>query len=383
MPPRNHASTQQRSPGRASQPGPPLRFVAAAHEHQEPIITQTVTPGVTTQNSVPANIPVPAYGFLRHIVLIVSWTGGVGGTLAADAPWNFFQSLWLQDVNGAYLCNPLDGFAALQANIYGGYAFRSDPRNSAIYSASATAGQFMLRIPVEVTRHNGYGALANQNAAASYMLGWTVNTSGNIWSVAPTTIPQFTIKAYVETWSQPNATDIKGRPQAQLPPLHGSSQQLSYNTKQIVAGSNTTQLTRVGNTIRYIMFIARNGTGARDDTVFPDPFQLNWDARVLTNEVQALRVAKQSEALQGASVRDTGVFVFFFNNSTTGGYGDESSDLWIPTVQSTRLELAGSSATAGNFQIITNDITQVEVDQASRYIMESQTGNLEHPDVTA
>lgn len=384
MPVRTRGAQQQAQPARAQRPTqPPLRFVAAAHEHQEPIITQTLRPDVTATNSVPANIPVPAYGFLRHIVLVVSYSGGVAGTLAADAPWNFFQSLWLQDVNGSYIYNPLDGFATLQNNIYGGYAFRSDPRNSAIHSASATAGTFVLRIPVECTRHNGYGSLANQNSAANYQLGWTVNTIANIWSAAPTTVPTFTISAYVETWSQPNATDVRGRPQAQLPPLHGSAQEWSHNIQAVNAANNTIEFVRVGNTIRTIVVIARNASGVRADNVFPDPFSLNWDARVLTQESQALRVHRQSEALQGASTRDTGVFVFFFNNSTKGGYGDESSDLWLPTVQSSRLELQGASAAAGTLQIITNDIRQVEVDQASRYIMESATGNLEHPDIAA
>lgn len=360
-----------------------LRFVASSHEHREPILTQTVTPGAAPVQSNPSNIPIPAYGFLGHVCLLVTWTGGVAGTLSADAPWNFFQSVAIQDVNGAYLQNPVDGFSLLMENVYGGYAFKQDPRLSPVFSSTSTAGTFMLRIPVQVSRHNAYGALANQNAAAPYQLSWTVNPSTTIWSAAPTTIPTFTISAYLEAWSQPNARDLKGRPQAQLPPLHGSTQQWSIYTKAIAAGNNVTQLPRVGNTVRTVICICRDGTGARNSAVFPSPFSLNIDSRVLTNETNTLRQWLQTEGLAGTPTIDAGVFVFYYNNSILGHIGDETSDLWVPTVQSTRLELVGNSATAGNIEFLTNDIVQVEVDQAARYVMDSQTGNLNSPDLVA
>lgn len=375
--------TSQAQGNSAAQKVQALRFVAAAHEHREPITTQVITPGAAPVQSNPSNIPIPAYGFLGHIVLLVTWTGGVAGTFAADAPWNFLQSVSIQDVNGAYLYNPSDGFSLLMSNVYGGYAFKQDPRLSAVFSAAPTAGQFLIRIPVQVTRHNAYGALANQNAAAPYQLSYTINPSTTIYSVAPTTIPQFTVFAYLESWSQPNARSVKGQPQAQLPPLHGSTQQWSTYTKAVAAGNNVTQLPRVGNVIRTIIAIARDNTGARNDAVFPTPFSLNIDSRVLTNETALLREALQVEGLAGTATRDTGVFVFYFNNSILGHIGDETSDLWVPTQQSTRLELVGNSVTAGNIQFLTNDIVQVETDQAARYVMDSQTGDLTSPDVTA
>lgn len=360
-----------------------LRFVASAHEHREPIIQQSVVPTTTTQQAVPSNIPIPSYGFLSHVLLDVQWSGGAGGALAADAPWNFFQSLSIQDVNGAYLQNPIDGYALLQENIYGGYGFRQDPRLSPQYAAAATAGRFLIRIPVQVTRHNAYGSLANQNAAAPYQLSYTLNTIANIWSAAPGVVPTFTIKAFLESWSQPNSRDLRGRPQAQLPPLHGSTQQWSQYTKPVVVGNNVIQLPRVGNTIRTIVVIARDGAGVRSDSVLQDPFTLNLDSRVLTSESVAVRKHLMGESLVPSATVDTGVLAFYFNNSIQGRIGDESSDLWLPTVQSTRLEYDGTAASAGNYQILTNDIAQVEVDQASRYVMESATGDLTHPDAIA
>lgn len=360
-----------------------LRFVASAHEHREPILNQATQLGAAPIASNPSNIPIPAYGFLAHVVMLVTWTGGVAGTLAADAPWNLFQSISIQDVNGAYLYNPTDGFSLLMANVYGGYQFSQDPRQVATFSATATAGAFIIRIPVQVTRHNAYGALANQNAAAPYQLSYTLNPSTTVFSAAPTTQPTFTISSYLESWSQPNARSLKGQPQAQLPPLHGSTQQWSVYTKAIAAGNNVTQLPRVGNTIRTIIVIARDGTGVRNDAVFPTPFSLNLDSRVLTNELSALRRGIVLAGLEGNQAADAGVYVFPFNDSTMGHIGDETSDLWLPTTQATRLELVGNSVTAGNLEILTNDIVQVETDQAARYVMDSQTGDLNSPDLVA
>lgn len=384
---RGNANASTKAQAGGQKPQRVLRFVASSHEHRELIHTETVQLGANTIPSNPSNIDVNAYGFLAHIVLQVSWTGGVGGTLTADAPWNCLQSIWLQDVNGAYFQYPLDGYSILQEQVYGGYSFRSDPRIDANYSATQASGQFTIRIPVQVTRHNAFGSLANQNAAASYKLGWVWNTA-TTFGTGYTTIPTFTASAFLEAWTQPNQRDLKGRPQAQLPPMHGSTQQWSYYTKVITAGNNVIQFPRVGNTLRTIVLIARDNTGARNDQVLPGisgNFSLNLDGRVLTAESIALRKVLCGAMTENGSLagQDAGCLAFYFNNSILGKVGDESSDLWVPTLQSSRLELVGTANTAGTLEILTNDIAEVETDQAQRYVMESATGNLEHPDLAA
>jgi hypothetical protein len=88
--------------GNARQVVAAIPFTAAAHEHQEPAFTRG--PTLLTANAQQLDtIDLPAFGFLRHIYLDVTCTGGVGGTLAADAPFNIIQSLTLLDVNGAPL----------------------------------------------------------------------------------------------------------------------------------------------------------------------------------------------------------------------------------------------------------------------------------------
>lgn len=356
-----------------------IPFTGAAHEHVEQVTYQTITPGAAAVQQGPFDIP--AYGYLRHIFLEVIATGGVlgSGVLHPDYPFNLFQNITLLDVNGAPIVN-IDGFALLQVNVYGGFGFRSDPRLSPWYVGTINA-QFFLRIPVEITRHNGLGSLANQNAAAAYKLQWTINPSTVLYTTAPTTVPAFTVRPQLEAWSLPNSQDLAGRAQAQVPPAHGTTAYVSFFSRANTVGQMTYLLPRVGNLLRFLLFIGRNNNAntPRDDTTLPNPLQIVWDARVLTNETQNYRTNKMAEALMNGVTRDTGCLAFLFNNTNNGQVGDEDPNLWVPTVQSTRLELDGTVATAGNIQTVTVDIAPVEVAPQERYVQGSASGF--HPQI--
>lgn len=351
----------------------PIPFTAAAHLHQEPCnVDQAGLVGAQQNQRQP--IEIPAYGFLRHILLEVDVSGGTlgAGVLSADWPWNLLQNVMLLDTNGAPIFGPLDGYALLQANIYGGYGYRQDPRLDPQYDGTINA-KFFLRVPVEISRHNGYGAIANQNAANSYKFQYTINNN-TVFSTQPTTAPSVTVRAHLEAWSQPAPVDLANRPQMREPVGHGTTQFWTSFTKQVGAGQNNILFTRVGNLIRNWVIIARNAAGARVDTAFPDPFILQWDARNLTNETQRARIKLAQEGIQAPATRDTGVFVFPFNTLLLGHAGDEEPNFWLATVQASRIELQGSSAVAGSLQIITNDVAAVEVDPTDRYVETSATG---------
>lgn len=352
----------------------PIPFTAAAHRHVEPVGVDTpAILGAAQQQRGPFDVP--AYGFMRHIILEVSLAGGTlgAGALSADWPWNVLQNLQISDVNGAPIFGPLDGFAALQATLWGGYSYRQDPRLDPGFDGTIN-GRFFLRIPVEISKHNGYGSLANQNAAASYKLSYTVNTSAAVFATAPTTAPTPTIRAHLEAWSQPNEVDLAGRPQLREPPGHGTTQFWSAFTKATVLGQNNVQFPRVGNLIRNLVVIARNAAGARADNVMPDPLQVFWDARSLTLETQALRTKLAYESIQSPAARDVGVFAFPFDDLVVGHAGDEEPNFWLPTMQSSRLELQGVTAAAGTLQVLTNDVAPVEVNPAERFVETSTTG---------
>lgn len=365
------------------QRAPVIPFTAASHEHTEPAFDVTQAIGSTAVQLGPYDVP--AFGYLRHIYLEVSCTLGSGGTLVSDYPFNLIQSVSLNDVNGAPIFGPLDGYALAQINIFGGYGGSyCDPRLTPWYVSTVNAA-FALRIPVEISHHNAMGSLANQNAAAAYKVNITLNpASALITGGTFNTNPTVRIRGFLEAWTLPNDTDVAGRPQAQVPYAHGTTQYWSQFIKSVNAGANTTLLPRVGNLIRNILVIARNSTGVagsnRDDNVFPDPPVLAWDARSLLNDTQKYRVERMRS--QGPIVsggRDTGVFLYGFS-ADDGAYGDDDPTLWLPTVQSTRLEIDGSSVSGGTLQVITNDIAPVEVIPTERFVETSESGF--HPQVS-
>lgn len=353
---------------------PLVPFTAAAHEHVEPGTVYTSVLGAASVQAGPFDVP--SYGYLRHIYLQVESTGGVIGTFApgADFPFNILQNITLLDVNGAPLFGPLDGFAALQANIFGGYAFRADPRQLPGYSAAGATPSFILRIPVEISHYDGLGSIANQNAAAAYKLSFTLNNLAALGTGSYGTPPTITVRPFVECWSLPNSSDMAGRPQMQAPPAHGTAQYWSSNIADILLGQNTVQFTRMGNLIRNIVVITRNTAGVRIDTPMPDPILYNWDARQLFNESQRYRINAGYERVANVATRDTGVFAYTFDHSVKNQAGDDTPNLWLPTVQATRMEFQGSSALAGSMQIITNDVAPAEVTPAERYLDRSDTG---------
>jgi hypothetical protein len=57
-----------------------------------------------------------------------------------------------------------------------------------------------------------------------------------------------------------------------------------------------------------------------------------------------------------------------------GHNGDGTPELFLPTVQATRLECVGTSVTAGTVDIIVNDVAPAEVNPEQRYAEGSETG---------
>jgi hypothetical protein len=355
-------------------------FSAAAHEHIEPAFDVTNTLSANSLNLGPFDVP--AYGFLRSIYLLVTATGGTGGTPTADYPWNLLSEVTLLDVNGAPIFGPLSGYQAFLTNLYGGYNFRQDPRLAPDYASAATAFTFGIRIPVEIHHNNGLGALANQNAAAAYKVRLVMNNLANLYSAAPSVNASVRIRGYLEAWSQPTPNDLGGRPQAIAPPQHGTTQYWSVFSKIFNAGDNIVLLPRVGNLIRNLLFVFRDNTGARQAFAnLPDPLEIRWDARQLIFEPKILRRQYTAErfilhpTLGEALGVEAGVIPYTFTHDVLGHAGDGTPELWLPTLQSTRLEFHSSSFVGtGTVEVLTNDVAPVEIAPDARFDEGSATG---------
>jgi hypothetical protein len=350
-----------------------LPFVASAHEHVEPAFTLTSALGAATVPFNPQDIP--AYGYLRSIFLEVSVAGPSAGTIAADGPWNILSSVVMQDVNGANIVGPIDGYALYIANLLGGYANRSNPQDSPLYSITTPyLPTFGIRVPVEVSRQDGFGSLANQNASANYKLSLTLNTSLAAFPTLTGTAT-VTIRAWLEAWTLPAPVSNQGIPQAQAPPLLGSGQYWSSRTQSVLVGSNTVGLTRVGNYIRAIGFIGRDASNVRTNASLPDPFQFNWDGMSIVNTSQNYMRQKLYEGTNGVVTLPTGVLALLYDTGgAAGDIGNDPSTLWLPTMQSSRLEIAGTWAGAGSMQVLTNEIAPVDADQATRFQVPNGSG---------
>lgn len=342
-------------------------FVRASMEHRESAgIDKTVTIGSSDQDL--GSFPIPAYGYLRSIVLLVTASGGAGtAAFAADGPWSVLKNIVLSEPNGATIAQFNSGYDLYLASKYGGYRAWNDPAQDPDY-ATATAGgnfTFMVRIPLELRGRDALGALPNQNAAAAFQLRMTIAANTTVYStVPPTTQPNIRVRAYSEEWDQPSiSTD--GSANMTTPPAMNTTQ---FHTKQIypvVAGQNTIRLTRVGNYIRNLMFIYRDTTNARvlnTTNNWAAPATLYYDTRPIDyiQDVIWRKTMKERygyyNAVETAGGLNNGVYVYDFAHEFDGGVGYELNDLWLPTLSSTRLEIQGSFGVAGTLEVITNDV---------------------------
>lgn len=333
---------------------PVVPFVRAAHKHTEgPFFQTTVTPAANAQAIGPFDVP--AYGFLRAVWIVVTATTGAlgGGAVTADFPFNVFSNIGLRDPNGNNLQYPMTGYQLMLENLLGGYVWSMDPAAAPDYTAAVNP-QFALRIPVEITPWDAFGSLGNQNASSAYKVDLTVNTLANLITGGAPTAPALTIRGYLEAWSAPAAVDLLNQPQETKPPGLGTTQFWSPYVPVVAAGQQTIRLTKVGNLIRNLILVTRDNTGARVNTMLPDPIRIVWDAADLFNEPVTYRRKKMYE--QTNITPPTGVYAYLFTDDQDGHAGFENRHLWLPTVQSTRLEVQGVFGGAGTLEILTNDV---------------------------
>lgn len=361
-----------------------LPFTSSAHEHTEVAFAQrSVTPGAAEVTLDP--ISIPASGYLRHIFIEAIGAGGAAGTVAADGPWNLFSSVTMQEVNGSNIVggSGFTGFDLFLANLFGGYAYRQDPRDLPGFVGAAPNPSFNIRVPAEISSKDGLGALVNQNAAALFQLLLSVAPSGTVFSAAPTTIPTFTVRGWLEAWTLPAAADSAGHPQSQTPPLVGTAQYWSKRRKAVLVGGNTVELTRLGNLIREIIYVARDGTGVRVDTVFPDPIQFTWDNNVLHAMSQRYLIQNYWEKVLSNSARLTGVFVLSYAHINDGKMGNEDPNLWLGTTAAARVEITGNSAVAGSIETLVGEVAPIEANPAAQFVTPNATGTQLQPGVGA
>lgn len=349
---------------------PMVPFIRASAEHVEPTgIDVTRTISATAQNL--GVFDVPAYGYVRSLYILVEASGGSGTsvTAAEDGPFNVLTDIALTEPNGAVIAQFNTGYELYLANKWGGYRKNSDPRLSPAYSAvGGSTGNFSfgLRIPIELSERDGLGSLPNQNAAATFKLRMNLNSSGDVYGTAPSSLPDVRVRVFLEAWDQPEAS-MAGATNQTTPPAMNTTQFWSSQVYNVNAGEQTIRLTRVGNYIRNLIFIYRDdsspATRSGGESEFPDPLRVYLDTRpVLSlNAKHWEQLMYERSSFRGtkdtAGALDNGVRVLDFTHEFDGTLGHENRDLWLPTLGSTRLEVQGNfGGSGGTLTVMTNDV---------------------------
>lgn len=384
------ATMQNRGPnnpqngnGNGARALPMVPFIRASAEHREPTGID-VNRLMTASDQDLGVFDIPAYGYLRSLVILVTVTGGVGAATAQeDAPYNILKNIFLTEPNGSVLSQFNSGWDLYTAMKWGGYRhpWGTDPAGSPVNSDSdfLANGNFQViyRLPVELNLRDSLGSLPNQNAAAVFKLRLTLARQLDVFATGPaTTLPNVRVQVFLEAWDQPEVTSA-GVTNQITPPAMNTTQFWSPQIFNVSAGQQTIRLTRVGNYIRNLFFTyRRSGTSRVNGGLdWPNPLTLFLDTRpldIIERQNWFLQMYERTGyggtighklATAGLTIAndtsrgiDNGLFVYDFAHEFDGGLGRENRDLWLPTLGSTRLEIQGNFANAGVLTVYTNDV---------------------------
>lgn len=312
-----------------------------------------------------------ATGWLARLWLYVTYTTTGGTALTADAPFISFATIQLNDVNNEAIFGPFDGYTTFVANKYGGYYYDEDPSTNAVYSASATAGTFILQIPLEIVSRDPIGAVASVNNTATITLLMTMNsavtafTGATAWSVR--------VRGMQEFYWEPRKQDKQGRAIAGSPPAKGTTQYWTQGSIPIAAAGTINQqlITGLGYPFRNYLFLYRDSTGSRanGETAWPDPLQgLKFEANFLLTQynkaqwqAEISRVTGYNSATadtRGAGIlsgKENGVYALFFNKDFfIKKNGGETRRTYVVTSPGSNWIVNGTFGAAGNLYEIVN-----------------------------
>lgn len=373
---------KNRGGGSAASAAAVVPFIRASAQHREPAGID-VSRQITLADQDLGVFDIPAYGYVRSLIILVQATGGSGTsvTQAEDGPFSALKNVFLTEPNGAFIAAFNSGYECYLADKWGGLRdpAGSDFRQSPTYSAVAGGTgnfSFMIRVPVEINLRDGLGSLPNQNAAATFKLRLTLASgaanAGAYGATVPTTQPTARVRVFLEAWDQPEAATAGASNQV-TPPAMNTTQFWSVQSFNVNAGAQNIRLTRVGNYLRNLIFIYRRGAApsqrSNGNSDWPDPATIYLDTRPLDIvEINNWRHQMFERSGFGGTLNatvpandapgglDNGVYVYDFTNEFDGLIGRENRDLWLPTLGSTRLEVQGSFANAGTLTVLTNDV---------------------------
>jgi hypothetical protein len=305
------------------------------------------------------NNPVNPGQFLRGVRHLVRSSGGIGGIVTGDAPWNTLNSIELDNVDGSQILYPMPGYSHYLATVY--YRPWLGSPGQAYDFANGINPSFTLFMQNEV-RHT-LAVLSNTDSRSQYKYSITLNNATSVIT-GGTTAPTVTVTSYMDAWAQPDAKDLQGTPNEPLPPglnvqnLRRHDLPVQLNS----AGSDNVVITRAitGNELRGIIVVLRDSNGNRQD-YYSDPIRWTVDNRNMgalsPDELYNWMSNFYGPAYQP---RPTGVVVYsrFFKPGDLYGQG------WLPTTNATKLQWEFTTATGavnlpGTIELISDEMTPI------------------------
>lgn len=337
MPAATSSKGAQNAP--AQQAAAYIPFLDGTYEYSEVIQTLTFTPGATTQDF---SLNITPGGFLRGVSIYVNGAGGTlgAGVAAADYPWNIFNSLSTESIDGTPLLYPMSGYAYYLATRFTRPQVISPSKDAAFVNGINP----VFRLPLFHEQKATLGVLPNTDARAQYRVRGTINTLGQMFTTAPTTAPTLTVTFVLETYAQPPRQTLSGAPIQQLPDGLAVQRFLSHQIDVLPGGTATIKLNRVGNLIRTIMLVMRDSTGAHV-ALTADPIRLRVDNTQLFVEQRQRRdyMMQNRFSWNDQEVNPTGLYVYprWEDKGSMQGVG------WLETAEATFLQFELNGAPAG------------------------------------
>lgn len=317
-----------------------------------------------------------ATGWLRGLYLLVNGTGLTAGTAAADAPFNIFANIELDDVNNEAIFGPFDGYSAFVTNKLGGYMWADDPATNAVFALSGTTSTnnftFVLYIPLEIVGRDPLGLIPSVNNTASLTLKATLNTTANVFS-SPTGTLAVRIRGTQSFYWEPRKVDKQGRPIQAEPPAAGTTQYWTQGSFAVAGAGviNAQLVTGLGYPWRSYMFMLRDSSGSRanGESNWPDPLiGLKFEANMLRSNYNKQLWQQQMGQMYGynsatADVRgagsapgkENGVYALNWNNDFfASNPGSETRRSYLITSPGSNFIFNGNIGGAGNLYSLVN-----------------------------
>lgn len=342
----------------------PLRFSTGARERPDGVFyDETVTLDATSKVFPEAKVPVG--NWLKHVDLLVTITStGNSATVAlgGDAPWSSIAEVVFRDAGGNAI-DSLGGYNFYLMNLLGGFSYQTDPTTSPFYTALTTGGggtagtgKFLLRLPVEIINRDAIGAYPNGASNAAVRVQVIAAPLASTFSTAPNGTVTMNIKMISSGYVLPSVASPTGRPYADQPRGAGSFQQWSQVAYDLTSGRRTLQHTRKGNVYRTLIFVARNSSGVRSDSVITDfEFSVDDVANLRGPWNYCKHVTWERQNLLAANL-PTGVIQVSYCHEWDGKVGGELRDSWVATEPGSKVELELEVASTCTLHVITNEI---------------------------